>query len=120
MKCKTFKYKKFNDCYFEVGNYLYNKQAMYIQIKNKKYGNIAIATVNMPEYFYSPGTTTIKNYSENSGMTEFLQKLGVIEIVYTKSRVNSLAAESETIDFCKINMEKLKEYSNKFEYEFGY
>lgn len=34
MKYKTFKYKKYKNCYFEVGNYAYNRQSMYIQIKN--------------------------------------------------------------------------------------
>ena len=37
MKYKTFKYKKYKNCYFEVGNYAYNRQSMYIQIKNVKF-----------------------------------------------------------------------------------
>lgn len=120
MNCKTFKYKDYRDCYFEVGNYAYNKQSMYIQIINKLDGEIITATVNMPDYFYSPNTASIKNYSENSGMTEFLQKLGIIEIIYTRNKVNPYASEGETIDFCAINVDKLKEYANKFEYEFGF
>ena len=117
MVYKKFNYKKYKDCYFEVGNYLYNSQSMFIQIKNKEYGDLY--TVNMPDYMYLPDTATIKNYSENSGMTKFLQKLGIIEEIYTMRKCHPLAAESETIDFCQINLEKLKEYSRKFNYEWN-
>ena len=64
-----------------------------------------------------PDTATIKNYSENSGMTKFLQKLGVIEEVYSRRKSHPLALDSETIDFCQIDIEKLKEYSKEFNYE---
>lgn len=117
MNYKTFKYKKYKNCYFEVGNYLYNSQSMFIQIKNNEEGDIATATVNMPGYLYMSNTATIKNYSENSGMTKFLQKLGIIEDIYTRKRCNPFATESETIDFCEINIKKLKEYSQEFNYE---
>ena len=117
MKYKTFNYKKYKNCYFEVGNYFYNSQSMFIEIKNKKEGNIATATVNMPGYLYLPDTATIKNYSENSGMTKFLQKLGIIENIYTRKRCNPFASEGETIDFCEINIKRLKEYSKEFNYE---
>ena len=60
MKYKTFKYKKYKNCYFEVGNYAYNRQSMYIQIKNDAEGDIATATVNMSNYMYYPETATIK------------------------------------------------------------
>lgn len=116
MKCKTFKYRKYNNCYCEVGNYAYNSQSMFIQIKNKEYGDLYTATVNMPDYMYLPDTATIKNYSENSGMTEFLQKLGIIEEIYTRRKCHPMAEDSETIDFCQINIEKLKEYSKEFNY----
>lgn len=117
MKYKTFKYKKYNDCWFEVGNYYYNPKAMFIQINNKDEGNITTATVNMPDYFYMPDTATIKNYSENSGMTNFLLELGIIEEVYSKRQSHPRAELTETIDFCAINIEKLKEYSKSFEYK---
>lgn len=117
MKCKKFNYKNYKNCYFEVGNYLYNSQSMFIQIKNKEYGDLYIATVNMQDYMYLPETATIKNYSTNSGMTEFLQKLGIVEEIYTRRKCHPLADESETIDFCQINVEKLREYSRVFNYE---
>lgn len=119
MECKKFNYKNYKDCYFEVGNYLNNSQSMFIQIKNKENGDLYTATVNMPDYMYLPDTATIKNYSENSGMTKFLQKLGIVEETYTRRKCHPLAAESETIDFCQINVEKLKEYSKKFKYEWS-
>lgn len=120
MKYKTFKYKNNRDCSFEVSNYQYNPQSMAILIVNSKGEEVVIVTVNMPEYFYSPNTATIKNYSENSGMTKFLQKLEVIETVYSSRQAHPMALKSETIDFCEINVEKLKEYSSKFNYEFTY
>lgn len=113
MKYKTFKYKNYKNCYFEVGNY--NSSSMYINITNGRSCDI-VATVNMPDYFYTPNTATIKNYSEGSGMTNFLLKLGVIEQVYTKRKAHPMAISTETIDFCEINIEKLKEYSKEFDY----
>ncbi len=120
MKYKTFNYKNNKNCSFEVSNYQYNPQSMAILIVNSKGEEKARVTINMPDYFYSPDTATIKNYSENSGMTKFLNKLEVIETIYTKRKAHPMASESETIDFCEINIKKLKEYSSKFNYEFTY
>lgn len=117
MNCKTFNYKTYEACYFDVGNYLYNKQAMAISIISKEGERITTCTVNMDDYLYEPNTATIKNYSENAGMTNFLNKLGIIEDVYSKTRCNPLAEKSETIDYCAINMTKLKEYTKHFDYE---
>jgi len=118
MEYKKFNYKKYKNCYFEVGNYAYNSQSMYIQIKNNDEGDILTATVNMPDYFYTPDTATIKNYSENKGITKFLEKLGIIEEIYTRRKCNPFASDNETIDFCQINIDKLKEYSKEFNYEY--
>lgn len=120
MKYKKFNYKKYKECYFEVGNYFHNFQSMSIQIKNKEYGQVCTVTINMPGYLYMPDTATIKNYSENSGMTKFLQKLGIIEEVYNKRKCHPQASNSETIDFCQIDIERLKEYSKKFDYEWKF
>ena len=73
----------------------------------------------MPDYLYEPDTATIKNYSENAGMTKFLEKLGIIEEIYSKRKCNPYAADNETIDYCLINIEKLKEYTNEFNYEWN-
>jgi hypothetical protein len=90
---------------------------MFIQIKNEEYGLLYDATVNMPDYMYFPDTATIKNYSDNSGMTKWLQKLGIIEEIYTRKKCNPMASKEETIDYCQINIKKLKEYSKEFNYE---
>ena len=115
MNYKTFKYKTYEDCYFNVGNY--NKQSMAISIIGKDGESITRATVHMKDYLYEPDTATIKNYSENAGMTKFLKNLGVIEEVYSKVQCHPKALKTETIDYCLINIEKLKEYTNKFNYE---
>ena len=119
MDYKTFNYKNYRDCYFYVENYLYNKQAMAITIVNENEGNIVVCTVNMTDYLYEPNTATIKNYSINAGMTKFLKKLGIIEEVYSKVKCNQFASEDETIDYCAINITKLKEYTKYFNYEWS-
>ena len=118
MNYKTFKYKNYEDCYFSVGSYYYNKYSMAISILNTEGESITTVTVNMKDYFYSPYTATIKNYSENSGITNFLKKLGIIEEIYSQRQCNPYASDSETIDFCLINVDKLKEYSKEFNYDF--
>lgn len=117
MEYRKFNYKNYKNCYFEVGNYVYNPQSMYIQIRNSEEGDITTVTVNMPDYFYLPETITVKNYSYNCGITKFLKELGIIEEIYTSVKCHPLAAENETIDYCKVNIEKLKEYSKVFNYE---
>ena len=77
MNFKTFKYKNYGECYFNVDTYFHNKQSMAISIKNIDGEDITVATVNMDNYIYEPDTATIKNYSENAGMTKFLEKLGL-------------------------------------------
>lgn len=112
-----FNYKKYKNCYFEVGNYLYNPQSMFINMIDENGEDITTVTVNMSDYLYYPDTATIKNYSENSGITQFLEKLGIIEEIYSRKKCNPYAIETETIDYCQINIEKLKEYSEEFNYE---
>lgn len=119
MKCKTFKYKNYGECYFDVGSYLYNKQAMAISISSLEGESITVVTVNMKNYMYEPNTATIKNYSENSGITNFLEKLGIIEEIYSSAKCNPYAQEDETIDYCLINVKNLKKYSNTFNYEWS-
>lgn len=119
MNYKTFKYKNYGDCYFNVGNYMYNKQSMAISIISTERESITVVTVNMNDYLYEPDTVTIKNYSENAGITKFLQKLGIIEEIYSSKRCNPYASKDETIDYCLINIEKLKEYTNEFNYEWS-
>ena len=114
---KNFKYKEYENCSFMVGNYPMNSDAMSIAIIDDE-GIITVPTVNMPGYCYDINTATIKNYSENSGMTKFLKKLGVVKEVYSKRKANNFCSNSETIDFCEINIEKLKQYSSQFDYKY--
>ena len=118
MECKKFNYKNYKNCWFNVGKYAGMFGTMFIEIENKEKGEICVATVNMPGYCYDAGETTIKNYSENNGMTKFLQKLGIIDEVYSRKKCNPMAGAKETIDYCKINVEKLKEYSKNFDYDY--
>lgn len=119
MNYKTFKYKKYGDCYFNVGNYMHNKQSMAISIISTKGESITVVTVNMNDYLYEPDTATIKNYSENAGITKFLEKLGIIEEVYSRAKCNPYATKNETIDYCLMNVSKLKEYTKEFSYKWG-
>lgn len=120
MNNKYFKYKDYKKCYFEVGNYLNNPQAMSIIVKNINGRFEEVISVNKPDYLYYPDTATIKNYSECAGATKFLKKLGVIEDIYSSVKAHSLASKNETIDYCAINVEKLKQYSRKFTYEWNF
>lgn len=120
MKFKTFKYKNHNNCSFIVSSYVCDNMAIAIQIIDENGEVVCTPTVYKEGYMYEPGFTTIKNYSENAGMTKFLIKLGIVEQVYTKIPCNMYAGKDETIDYCEINMKKLKEYSSKFEYEYDF
>lgn len=120
MNNKYFKYKDYKKCYFEVGNYLNNQQAMAIVIKNVNGRLEEVISINKPDYLYYPDTVTIKNYSECAGATKFLKKLGVIEEIYSSVKAHPLASKNETIDYCAINVEKLKQYSRKFTYEWNF
>lgn len=119
MNYKTFSYKTYKNCSFYVGNYPAYKQAMAIIMVDGNGEDIVTVTVNMTDYLYEPDTATIKNYSEGAGLTKFLQKLGIIEEIYTRKHCNPYAPKDETIDYCLINIEKLKEYSNEFNYEWS-
>lgn len=117
MKCKCFKYKDYGDCYFDVTNYLHNKNSMAISMKSIDGEPITTVTVNMENLSYGRDTATIKNYSENAGLTKFLKELGIIAGVYMSAKCNPYAPNTETIDYCLINIEKLKEYTDNFNYK---
>ena len=117
---KTFKYKNYGDCYFEVNNYFHNKKSMAISIKSINGERITVATVNMVNYIYEPNTATIKNYSENTGITDFLENLDFIIDIYSRKKCNPYAAENETIDYCLIDIDRLKEYSKEFNYKWDF
>ena len=120
MKYKTFKYKNYGNCSFHVCNYMANSDAMYIGILDKDGSLVSACTINEPNYSYLENTATIKNYTENTGMTNFLLKLGVIEQVLTKKYFRMFDTFSkDSIDFCEINIDTLKKYSSKFNYKYS-
>lgn len=118
MECKRFKYKKYKNCSFRVGNYMNNRDSMSIEILDENGEQIKVCTTNMPEYMYQKNTATIKNYLENAGMTDFLIDLDIIERINTRKNCNIYASKKETIDYCDINIEELKKYTSEFNYKF--
>ena len=119
---KSFDYKTYKNCYFIVSSYTCDPMAMAISIFNNSDGDITTVTVYMDGYVYAPGLTAIKNYSENTGITKFLQELGIIEEILDRRPPNQHVAHTlntpnpETIDWCVINTDKLKEYTKEWYY----
>ena len=119
---KTFTYKNYENCYFTVGSYAVDKDAMAISIENLEDGPIACCTVYDSLGCYSENMTTIKNYSENSHMTKFLQNLDIVSSVLYSRPCNSFVADTlhtnnpQTIDICLINTDILKEYTKVWNY----
>lgn len=72
---------------------------------------------------YGENFATIKNYSENSHMTDFLQELKVIDTIFFREPCNSFVADTlftknpQTIDTCIINKDVLKEYTKEWYYD---
>lgn len=119
---KTFTYKDYKNCYFTVGCYAVDNNAMAISIENLEDGPIACCTVYNAFDIYDTNITTIKNYSENSHMTKFLQKLNIISAVLYSRPCNSFVADTlytnnpQTIDTCLINTDILREYTKVWKY----
>ena len=115
---KYFKIWNYEDCSFTVSHYLADKKAIAIIIEDNITSEIvAKCTTYLEDTKYQKGIATIKNYSENKGMTDFLKKLGIVTEIFKSQKVNELAEDTETIDFCKINLKKLKEYATVWHYE---
>lgn len=118
---KTFDYEGNKNCYFVVNSYLANKEAMAIEIY-KKGELLKVCTLYDDMGMYSEHITTIKNYSENSHMTDFLMKLGIVEDILFRCPCNSYVYDSiktdnpQTKDTCIINTDLLKEYSKEWNY----
>lgn len=119
---KYFTYKKYEDCYFKVNAYLADKEAMAISIYNKEEGPITCCTVYSDLYLYTEGLVTIKNYSENSHLADFLMELGVVTEIIMRQPCNPIVQDTlnsnnpQTIDLCDIDIKKLKEYSKEWNY----
>lgn len=122
---KTFKYKKYKKCFFIVSSYVADEDAMYIGIENETEGSIADCTVYYKDGIYIPGFITVKNYSENSNLTNFLKELKIITEICTRFPCNNFpetlatlnGANPQSIDYCQIDIEKLKEYSKEWHYQ---
>lgn len=119
---KTFNYKNYKNCYFYVTNYLADKNAMAISIQNDEEGDIAFCTIYDVLSVYSPDLVTIKNYSENSYMTNFLEDLGVVISIIDRRPCNQFVRDTintdnpQTIDTCIVDTDILKEYCKKWKY----
>ena len=119
---KKFTYKNYRNCFFIVSSYAADEDAMAISIENNSEGPICTSTIYDRDGIYCSGITTIKNYSENSFMTKFLEELGIIESIIDRRPCNphvynTLNTEDpQTIDTCVINLEKLKEYTKEWNY----
>lgn len=118
---KTFTYKDYKNCYFIVGSYIRNNMAMEIRIENAE-GAIMDCTIYDDSFFYTPSIAAIKNYSENSHITEFLIKLGIVKEIINRIPCNFYVLDTlktdnpQTIDFCFIDNDKLKEYCKSWNY----
>ena len=113
---KTFNFKNYKNCYFNINSYAHNNLCMAISIENNKYGPLFTSTVYLERYFYEPGIICIKNYSENSGMLDLFKKLDLILRHLDSIKCNIYAADTETMELCQINLDKLKEYSKEWNY----
>ena len=118
---KKFTYKNYENCYFIVGNYVADKNAMAISIKNDE-ENIVTCTVYRDFDPHCEGIVTIKNYSENSHITDFLVKLGIVTDILNRVPCNPFAYDTldtdnpQTFDFCVIDVRKLKEFCKEWHY----
>ena len=70
----------------EVHKITYNNGRVGLQLNDIIDGcPIATATINMPEIELAPDEVIIKDYSDNTGMTEVLVQGGVIELTNRKA-----------------------------------
>ena len=119
----TFSYTKYKHCYFTVASYQADSEAIAFSIENLEDGPIATCTIFDSEGCYTNGLATIKKYSENSGMTKFLKKLGVVSDIIFRKPCNSFVMDTlntknpQSIDTVLIDTDKLKKYSKEWYYD---
>lgn len=114
---KNFKIWDYKNCSFIVSHYITEPSAIAIVIKDNDTSEI-VTKCTIYDIFeeYQLGMATIKNYSENKEMTEFLKNLGIVTNIIESHQVNEMAEDTETIDVCNIDLKKLKEYSIEWHY----
>lgn len=115
---KNFKIWDYKNCSFIVSHYLIEPSAIAIVIKDNDTSEI-VTKCTIYDIFeeYRVGIATIKNYSENKEMTEFLKNLGIVTNIIERHKVNEMAEDTETIDVCNIDLKKLKEYACEWHYD---
>lgn len=104
---KTFKYK---NCYFYVNSYETNQDIIYIRIENNTCGMIIDCTKYLIQPMYEKNSTIIIDLE----MVKFLKELKVVTKVIEKINYGNFSSVSY---LCKINVKKLKEYSNEWYYQ---
>ena len=113
----TFEFKQYSKCQFFVSHYIADDKAIAIIIKDSATDEPICKCTKYDEFLeYEIGIATIKNYSENAGMTEFLRNLKIVEEIKKSYKVNDMAEDTETVDICKINLEELKAYAEEWKY----
>lgn len=114
---KTFKIWDYKNCSFIVSHYITEPNAIAIVIQDNDTSEIVTkCTIYDISEEYRVGMATIKNYSENKEMTEFLKNLGIVTNIIESHQVNEMTEDTETIDVCNIDLKKLKEYSIEWHY----
>lgn len=120
---KKFTYKNYKNCYFYVGSYRADPTAMAISIENINEGPITTCTIFDDMSPYSEDIVTIKNYSENSHMTDFLKKLGIIIEILNRAPCNQFVYKTlqtknpQSIDTCLIDKNILRQYCKEWRYD---
>lgn len=64
-----------------MGRYANDRPAVLLQ-DHKTFDQLAVSSVNLPDWDIPTDSVAIKNYSENEGMLDFLIEAGVIEKPY--------------------------------------
>lgn len=119
---KTFNYKNHTNCYFNVDSYVLNSKAMAISIQNDRDSEITTCTIYEKNTPYSNYLITIKNYSENSHLTDFLEELGIVITIIDRVPCNNFVSSSiftdnpQPIDTCLIDLDMLKKYTKNWNY----
>ena len=96
------KFKKWN-CIIKI-RYYQNKRIALQLIDEIDGSPVAVATVNLPEIKLKKNQTIIKDYSENEGMLNSFQNVGLV-----KKIIGSTQTGFVVCPIIELNMEKLQE-----------
>lgn len=64
---------------------------------------VAVATVNIPEYPLAPDEAIIKDYSENEGMLDVLQKAGIVKEVVGSVQTGYVTCPVVRLDMARLS-----------------